>query len=421
MRQLVIAALFVGTASAQTVVQPADIPAAEKRLESHEGEKILRCDVDHSKAALNFGLRLQASYLLQVPLVQYTGPGHAWNILLKVTPEGVGEQPVYLADYLQLPEGMHPEYVGETSGSFVLGEGRYSVKFLAYDDRDRVCRREWQIDAGAGRSGRAIKVAMPPNTVADLSYSAPASEAPADSAAPRRLTVLMNGSAPYQSWLHAYYHPDVISPYNDTPEFYDYRAALLGILSSLLEKFPGTSVRLVVFDLDQQKETLRQDGFTLKDMDKAAHAANDTDHWVVTVSELQNRPGRLGLLASLIERETDASEKSDLVLFLGPQIASSGNMPPHFLDSEKGAQGRFLYLQYHLSPNGVFFAAPPEMSPNPLGIQGIGMANIPPPEPPDLIELAVARLKGKTLGVHSPVDFAKAVDAIRRRPVKGAD
>jgi hypothetical protein len=263
MRLLVIAVLFVGTSSAQTVVKPADIPAAEKRLESHEGEKILRCDVDHSKAALNFGLRLQASYLLQVPLVQYSGPGHIWNILLKVTPEGAGEQPVYLADYLQLPAGMHPEYVGETSGSFVLGEGRYGVRFVAYDDIGRVCRREWQIDAGAGRSGRAIKVAMPPNTVADLSYSTPAGETPAGPAVPRRLTVLMNGSAPYQSWRAAYYHPDMISPYNDTPEFYDYRAALLGILSSLLEKFPGTSVRLVVFDLDQQKETLRQDGFTL--------------------------------------------------------------------------------------------------------------------------------------------------------------
>jgi hypothetical protein len=43
------------------------------------------------------------------------------------------------------------------------------------------------------------------------------------------------------------------------------------------------------------------------------------------------------------------------------------------------------------------------------------MATPPPPEPPDLIELAVARLRGKTLAVHSPVDFAKAVEAIRRR------
>jgi hypothetical protein len=415
MRQLIFAALLAWASSAQTVVSPADVPAAEKRIESQESEKILRCDVDHSKAALNFGFRLQSSYLLQVPLVQYTGPGHAWNILLRVTPEDAGEHPVYLADRLELPAGMHPEYIGEASGSFVLGEGRYSVKFLAYDDMGRVCRREWQLDADARRSGRAIKVAMPPNTVADLSYSPPDSGNLADPPIPRRLTVLLNGSAPYRSWLSAYYHPGVISPHSDTPEFYDYRAALLGILSSLLEKLPGTFVRLVVFDLDQQKETLRQNGFTLKDMDKAAHAANDTDHWVVTVSELQNRPSRLGLLANLIERETDAREKSDLVVFLGPQIASSGNMPPHFLDSEKGAEVRFLYLQYRLSPNGIFYSTPPEMTSNPVGILGVGTARRPPPEGADIIDLTVARLKGKTLAVHSPLDFAKAVEAIKRR------
>jgi hypothetical protein len=415
MRQLVLAAMFVCASSAQTVVKPADIPAAEKRIESHESEKILRCDVDHSRAALNFGFRLQSGYLLQVPLVQYSGPGHVWNIVLRVTPEGAGEHGVYLADYLELPAGMHPEYVGEASGSFVLGEGRYSVKFLAYDDMGRVCRREWQIDADARRSGGAIKLALPPNTVADLSYSAPDSGNPADPPVPRRLTVLLNGSAPYRSWLFAYRHPGVISPHSDTPEFYDYRAALLGILSSLLEKLPGTSVRLVVFDLDQQKETLRQDRFTLKDIDKAAHAANNTDHWVVTVSELQNRPSRLGLLANLIERETDAREKSDLVVFLGPQIASNGNMPPHFLDSEKGAQERFLYLQYRLSPNRVSYGTPPEMTPNPVGVRGIGTAMRPPFEGADIIDLTVARLKGKTLVVHSPLDFAKAVEAIKRR------
>jgi hypothetical protein len=415
MRQLILAALLVWAASAQTVVKPADIPAAEKRIESHESEKILRCDVDHSKAALNFGFRLQASYLLQVPLVQYSGPGHSWNILLRVTPEGAGEHPVYLADYLELPAGMHPEYIGEASGSFVLGEGRYGVSFLAYDDTGRVCRREWQIDADARRSGGAIKVAMPPNTVADLSYTPPDSVTPTGPPVPRRLTVLLNGSAPYQSWLSAYHHRDVISPHDDTPKFYDYRAALLGILSSLLEKLPGTSVRLVVFDLDQQKETLRQDRFTLKDLDKAAHAANNTDHWVVTVSELQNRPSRLGLLANLIERETDAREKSDLVVFLGPQIASSGNMPPHFLDSEKGAEVRFLYLQYRLSANGIFYGTPPEMTPNPAGLRGIGTPMRPPFEGADIIDLTVARLKGKTLVVHSPLDFAKAVEAIKRR------
>jgi hypothetical protein len=55
------------------------------------------------------------------------------------------------------------------------------------------------------------------------------------------------------------------------------------------------------------------------------------------------------------------------------------------------------------------------MTSNPAGVRGIGRATMPPPEGADIIDLTVARLKGKTLAVHSPLDFAKAVEEIRRR------
>jgi hypothetical protein len=76
MRQLIIATVLAGMASAQTAVNPADIPTAIKALESHEGEKNLQCEVEPTKPILNFGLRFQAGYLLEVPLVQYSGAGH---------------------------------------------------------------------------------------------------------------------------------------------------------------------------------------------------------------------------------------------------------------------------------------------------------------------------------------------------------
>ena len=140
MRQLLIAVLLAWAASAQVVVSPSDIPAAARRLEPREGEKILRCDVDTSRAEINFGLRFQAGYVLRVPLVQYSGTGHLWQIVLKITPEG-GE-PTYLTDRFQLPTVVDSQYNGETSGTFLLGEGHYEVGFAVIDDKDRVCRRE---------------------------------------------------------------------------------------------------------------------------------------------------------------------------------------------------------------------------------------------------------------------------------------
>ena len=87
MRQLIVVTLLACASSAQSLINPADIPAATKALEYHEGEKSLRCDVEPTKPVLNFGLRLQAGYLLEVPLVQYSGTGHTWTTTVRVTPE----------------------------------------------------------------------------------------------------------------------------------------------------------------------------------------------------------------------------------------------------------------------------------------------------------------------------------------------
>ena len=259
---------------------------------------------------------------------------------------------------------------------------------------------------------------MPPNRVADLTWSGEGARTPAGPPMPRRLTLLMNGSSPDTSLLFRFQPLGVIVPRVPGPEIssiLDYRAAMLGILASLLERLPGREVRLVVFDLDQQKEILRQDDFTLKDMGKAARAANDSEHWVVTVRELQEMLGRWGLLAKVLQREIHAPDRSDVVLFLGPKMAPIGNMPAHFLEDEKGAAERIYYLQYRLSMDAILYGVPLEMGTN----RPDQFSSTPPPppftpEPLDPIESVMARVKGKTLVVHSPPDFGKAIDAIRR-------
>jgi hypothetical protein len=414
MRLLPIAALLVCAAPAQTIVTPQDIPGVEKQIAPHDREKVLRCDVEPIKAELNFGLRFQTGYVLRVPLVQYSGAGHKWQIDLKVTPEG-GDA-IYLMDRLEFPGLLKPEYAGETSGSFLLGEGHYEVAFAAVDDKDRVCRKEWSIDAAIGRGDRGVKVAIPVHTVADLSWIGPETASQGVPAA-RRLTILMNGSDPYVDRRPNPFRREIV-PVTGGPKIdsmRDYRSVLVGILASLLEKLPGTTIRLVVFDLDQQKETLRQDAFTLKDLTKAEHAANNTDHWAVTVSELQDRPDKWGLLANLVEQELHSEEPSDAVMFLGPRIGPLDKMPAHLVDGLKGP--RFFYLQYRLSAEPIAVGIPNDMSQSPLGSRRqapMTADDQPVPEVSDPIDLLVTKLKGKTLRVHSPTEFAKAVDEIRR-------
>jgi hypothetical protein len=55
------------------------------------------------------------------------------------------------------------------------------------------------------------------------------------------------------------------------------RIVLLGALSALLEQLPTRHVRLALFNLDQQKELLRQDGFTLDGIDRVAQSMNEVE------------------------------------------------------------------------------------------------------------------------------------------------
>lgn len=422
MRPLLIAVVLVWTACGQTVVQPIDLPAVEKLLANRQDERTLRCDVQPSKAELNFGMRFQAGYILSLPLVQYSSTvKHTWRIALEITPDG-GE-PTYLADDFHLFARVNPfDYSGETTGAFLIGEGAYDVDFAAVDEQDRVCRKQWRLEAAIGRGGRAVKVAIPPHSVRDLSWLGAPAE-PRDTPSPRTLTILMNGSLPYFGPLPSpgshVIVPHIPGPQIEFGSMMDYRPAILGILESLLERLPGTRIRLVIFDLDQGKETLRQDGFTLKDMGKAAHAANNLDHWTVTVGELQEQRSPWALLERLMQSEIYAQKQSDAVLILGPRMEPFEKMPAHlFPKREKDAKPPLFYMQYRLTAEPVYYSAPRNMANKPADetMQGAAFGADPRPTPDvsDPVELLVARLKGKILQVHSPTEFTKALDAIRR-------
>jgi hypothetical protein len=404
MRHLSIAAFLVSTALGQTVVSPVDIAAAVQRLEPHDGDRILRCDLNPTKPALTFGLRFRAGYRLEIPLIQFSGVAQELTVTLRITPEG--GQPVYLTGRIDLPSTTHPELTAETSGSFLAGEGRYHAELALSNGSGGVCRKQWAIAAVKEPGERSVPVTIPPNTVADLSYSSPASPGAPGPPNPRHLTILMNSSKPYRPPNRGF-----------SDAYADYRADLVAMLAATLETLPGTAVRLVVFDLDRQSESLRQDGFTLQEIDKAERAADDIEHAVVSVSELQNRPGRWGMLSNLIRGEIAGPGRADVILFVGARLDSAGEIPAHFLDAERHAGARFLYLQYFPAREITAAATPviadASISRSRSGIPSPGMRL--GPNPLDPIELAVERLKGKTISVHSPLDFVKVIETLQRR------
>jgi hypothetical protein len=79
------------------------------------------------------------------------------------------------------------------------------------------------------------------------------------------------------------------------------------------------------------------------------------------------------------------------VLFLGPAARYWDNLPPDALRKSAGRSPRFFYLQYrpYYRRTSTF---------------------------PDVITQAVRKLRGKTLAIHSPGEFARAIEQIERPP-----
>jgi hypothetical protein len=371
-----LVAILLGSAAArsQVVVDPARLRANLKEFERKPNEASVRCEVTPVKPALNYGFRFGAGYVVRVPLKQYQGPGHRLAIMTRITPQGGDRKPVYLINVVRLPNIPATKVDLEVSGGYLLGQGKYKVEWTLFDETMRVCRKEWSADASLSHSERKVKIAMPAGAVADYSLrGSSGSKRDTDDVRPVRLTVLL--------------HAAPLSSRRTTMRASD-KMMLLGTLSSLLERIPTRSLRLVVFNLEKQKEILRRDGFSPDSMDQVMQSLNELELGSVDYSVLKNRRGHVDLLADLMNQELE--EPSDLVVFLGPPARFSDKLPQAAVEKPRGAGPRFFYLQ--LQP---FFRA---MTTN----------------FPDSINFAVAKVKGKTLVIHTPGEFSNAIDQLEK-------
>ena len=381
-RSLLAAVFLLGShaAEAQTIVGRRAQANMARRLDPQQGEKTLWCEVEPIRPALNFSFRFQAGYVARVPMSQYSGSGHRWTLLSSVSAMGSGHEPVYLAERVILPEIPKTKVVFEVAGGYVLGVGRYTVKWVMWDDQNRVCRKHWDINVKLGLREAQVKLAMPPGVVCELSSCrGPAAQMVNEDMRPVRLTVLLHAAPlfPRRPRLRA---GDLV--------------VLLGSLSSLLERLPARSVRLVVFNLDQQKEFFRRDSFTLDQLDQVAQSLANLQLGKIDYHVLQNRRGHLDLIADLVNRELHADEPSDAIVFLGPAARFTDKLDQSAIEKPDAFSPRFFYFQYKPYSNGNDYS--------------------------DSINYAMAKLGGRTLVIHSPVEFARAIEQLQRQ-VLGAN
>jgi hypothetical protein len=369
--------LFAGTAaSAQGIVNPGRLRRIVAQLEAGAaGEPALGCEVSAVKPSLNFSFRYQAGYMVTVPMNQYMGSGHVWNTLTRITPEGGDRKPVYLFSHIALPQVPKTNVESRVGGGYLLGEGAYNVRWLMLDDSGRACRKSWRVDVHASRADRKIKVAMPPDTVWEIGLRGSRTlPREIDDAPPLRLTIFLH-TAPLFPRRTRMRPNDMVT--------------LMSTVSSLLERVPASAVRLVLFNLDQQKELYRKEGFLLQDMAQVSQAMTNIELGLVDFDVLQNKRGHVDLVTEMVNREMEAQPPSDVVLFLGPAARYFDRVPQASLEKPAEHAPQFYYFQ--ISPFLSQMATPA-----------------------DTIKSAMSRLGGKTLLIHTPGEFAKAIERLEK-------
>ena len=366
------------TASAQSIVNnPNRLRNVIAQLEhAQEGEKALRCDVSPTKPTLNYSFRYQAGYAVTVPMNQYLGSGHGWTMLTQVTPEGGDRKPVYLLARIPLPRIPKTNVAVNIGGGYLLGEGVYNVRWMMLDDTGRVCRKSWRTEVRRSRAERIVKVAMPPDTVWEIGLrGARLLPAATDDAAALRMTIFLHAAPLFPRRTR-------MRP-NDM-------VMLMSTVSSLMERVPARSVRLVLFNLEQQKELYRKDNFMLQDMVQVSQAMTNVELGKVDFQVLQNKKGHVDLLTDLVNREVREQAPSDVVLFLGPASRFYDSVPQASLEKPASGVPQFYYFQ--LAP----------LMPQ----QQATLTNT--------IKSTVSRLGGKTMVIHTPGEFAKAIDRLEK-------
>ena len=390
-RAAVVLLLVAATMSAQVPVAIDEAAHVRDDFAPRAGEQTLSCEVTPLAALANFAFLFEAGYVFHVPRAQYSESDGDWMVFTSIHPDGYPLEDMSLIDRVPRERAVTAGSRFDIRGIYFLGPGSYSVESTLRDGRGRVCRKQWRVVVPASRVDRTVPSKLPPHRIARYSPVVWPDMRNPDDAAPVRLTVLLN-AAP-------------ASPRRTTIRTSD-RERILGALTALLEHLPTTSVRVVVFSLEQQKDVLRVDSFQPSDMNRIAGAIAALPQTTIDVNVLKIPLGHVDFLAGMIRRELKAPDPADTVVFLGPTSRYWEKLPKDALPAGQ-SRPRFFYVRYERWGRPLVTPGMPSRAP------------IPPADPsrgqPDIISKAVAQLNGKTMIVHTPAELAAAIRKIEER------
>ena len=366
--------LSAGVACAQLPLTADDANKITPALDSSEPNS-LRCVIQEWKPNLDFSLRFVTGYSVRCPIGEFDGEKARVFVYLRITP--AGKSPALFGSAFHLPEisaemrkaaGKDVRKLKnqfEMSGVLCVGEGEYTIETLVVDDKNRSCRRRWRTRVVPKKDQREVRLAIDPLTVEPIDRSSWNIAPPAERGG-LRLTIFIDAAPIY--------------PYQPVLRAWD-RAFLLECIYSVLRQTPYKSVRVVAFNLEQQKEIFHEEHFDATAFLSLAHALREIETASVSVQALKKRNSP-EFLAALANKELSAPDRSDAVIFLGPHARMDVRVADGLLAARKPESPPFFYFEYFPFIGGDF---------------------------PDAIQRLVKSADGRTFAIHSPAQFDQAI------------
>src|ERR1039458_2205875 len=157
MRQPVIVLLLLAPlASAQVMLDSAESARVRHDFEPRAGEEALRCEVTPLIPVLDFAFRFQAGYLFRVPRSLYSSSTRGWVVFTAITPKDAPGKTTYLLGRSGLSDVAGAGSNFEIHGAYFLGPGRYAVESTLRDDRNGVCRKQWEVVVEPSHANRGV-------------------------------------------------------------------------------------------------------------------------------------------------------------------------------------------------------------------------------------------------------------------------
>jgi hypothetical protein len=339
----------------------------------------LPCVVTPGKAVLDFDFTFHSGYDVTIPARELE-PGSRLTVLLRVTPLTAKSDPTYFFQRVDVPRLQAPaKGDGVFHGFFVMGEGRYRIKWMMRDELSRVCSRSWEVQAKVGPKDGQIKPHIQPGEVRPLTDALFGQDPPVERTAKDGL-LKVNIIANFVPR-----NPNATVLNDDDLE------AVVAILRRISQDPRIGEYSLTACSLTAQNVFYRQESSGYIDYPALGAAMKSMNLGLISAKQLAAQKGPGQFILDLFEEQARKADFDALIL-VGPKTGWEEKLPKEIADSAP-LDGRLVfYLNYDRDPFQ-----------NPW---------------PDLIANAVKRKRGMQYTITHPQDLFNAWSDLMSRVSK---